>query len=156
MTARSSFKINTLSFKKRTTATLSVTKTLNANRDNIFSNMWSVIKRGTGGLNFLLQLISNRSGKFKLLDLQGDPHLQCPRLVGYPDLPKRKTLRRKLDLFTVMILKIVSESIFFQSNKFIAFKVKDEKNVANSLIVFSLMKIFHPFQVISMEEPSKT
>ena len=33
-----------------------------------------------------------------------------------------------LGLLTVMILKRVSESIFFQSNKFIARKVKDEKS----------------------------
>ena len=32
-------------------------------------------------------------GKFKLLDLQGDPlPPQFPRLVGYPDLPMRKNL----------------------------------------------------------------
>ena len=40
----------------------------------------------------------------------------------------------------------VSESIFFQSNKFIAYKVKDEKEVANSLMAFNLLKIIHPFQ----------
>ena len=44
----------------------------------------------------------------------------------------RETPRRVLDLLTVMILKRVSESIFFQSNKFTACKVKDEKEVANS------------------------
>ena len=33
-------------------------------------------------------------GKFKLLDLQGDPPPpQFPRLVGYPDLPIEKTLK---------------------------------------------------------------
>ena len=37
--------------------------------------------------------LSSRRGKFKLLDLQGDPPPpQFPRLVGYPDLPMRKTL----------------------------------------------------------------
>ena len=37
--------------------------------------------------------LSNRRRKFKLLDLQGDPPPpQFPRLVGYPDLPMRKTL----------------------------------------------------------------
>ena len=41
-------------------------------------------------------------------------------LVGHPDLPLWKTLRRVLDLINVMILKRVSESIFFQINKFTA------------------------------------
>ena len=37
-----------------------------------------------------------------------------------------------LGLLAVMILKRVSESIFFQSKKFKACKIKDEKEVANS------------------------
>ena len=65
-----------------------------------FPNMW----------NFpIVIFLSNRSGKFKLLDLQGDPPLpQFPHLVGYPNLPMRKTLR-VVGLLTVMI--------FFQSKK---------------------------------------
>ena len=66
--------------------------------------------------------------------------------MEHPDLPIRKTLRRVLGLLTVMILKRVSENIFFQSNKFTAYKVKDEKEVANSLMAFNLPKINHPFQ----------
>ena len=47
--------------------------------------------------------LSSRRGKFKLLDLQGDPPSpQFPSLVGYPDLPMRKALRR-VGLLTVMI-----------------------------------------------------
>ena len=59
--------------------------------------------------------LSNRRGKFKLLDLQGDllPP-QLPRLVGYPGLPMRKTL-------TVAGLLIVI--IFFQNKKFTACKI---------------------------------
>ena len=37
-----------------------------------------------------------------------------------------------LGLLIVMVLKGVSESIFFQSNKFTAFRVKDEKELVNS------------------------
>ena len=44
-----------------------------------------------------------------------------------------------LDLLTVMILKRVNESIFFQINKFTASKVKVKKEVANSLMAFSLL-----------------
>ena len=69
-----------------------------------------------------------------------------PPLVGHPDLPIRKIMRRVLDLLTVMILKRVSESIFFPINKFTACKFKDKKEVVNSLMAFILLKITHPFQ----------
>ena len=84
--------------------------------------------------------LSNRRGKFKLLDLQGDPPPpQFPRLVGYPDLPMRKTLR-VVGLLTVMI--------FFQSKKFTACKIKDEKEetIFYFLMVLNLLKIIHPFE----------
>ena len=45
---------------------------LKAIRD-LFSNMWSVISGGTRAPNFLVRVIFNRRGKFKLLVLQGDP-----------------------------------------------------------------------------------
>ena len=38
------------------------------------------------------------------------------------------------------------EYIFFQSNKFTAFKVRDGKEVTKSLTVFNLRKISHLFQ----------
>ena len=75
--------------------------------------------QGTGGANFLVGVIFSRSGKFKLFDLQGD-FPQFFFLVGHSGLPIRKTLRRVLDLLTVVILKRVSESIFFQINIFTA------------------------------------
>ena len=65
--------------------------------------------------------------------------------MGHHDLPIKKTLRRVLGLLTVMILKRVIQSIFFQSNKFTGRKVNDEEEVANYLIVFNLLKIIHPF-----------
>ena len=43
-----------------------------------------------------------------------------PPLVGHPDLLIRKTLMRVVGLLTVMILKRVSESIFFQIKRFTA------------------------------------
>ena len=49
-----------------------------------FPNMWNLP---------ICDILSNRRGKFKLLDLQGDASPpQFPRLVGYPDLSIRKTL----------------------------------------------------------------
>ena len=46
------------------------------------------------GISQYVIFLSNRRGKFKLSDLQGDPSTtQFPRLVGYPDFPMKKTLR---------------------------------------------------------------
>ena len=66
-------------------------------------------------MNILSGVISNRRGKLKFLGLQKDPSLSqfCP-LVGHPNLPIRKTLTRVIGLLTVMILKRVTESIFFK------------------------------------------
>ena len=65
--------------------------------------------------------------------------------MRHPDVTIKKTLRRVLGLRTVMILKSVIQSIFFQSNKFTACKVKDEKDVANCFMLFNLLKIINPF-----------
>ena len=84
--------------------------------------------------------LSNRRRKFKLLDLQGDPlPPQFPCLVGYPDLPTRKTLR-VVDLLTLMI--------FFYRKKITACKIKDEKEETTFyfLMVFNLLKIILPFE----------
>ena len=71
---------------------------------------------------------------------------QFSPLVGKPDFLIRKTLRKVLGLFTTMILKRVSESIYFRIDIFTTCKVKDEKGVVNSLMVFNLPKIIHPFR----------
>ena len=65
-----------------------------------------------------------------------------PPLVGNPD----PSITDVFCLFDKMILKIVRESIFFQSNKFTAYKIRDRKEVAKSLTAFNLPKIIHPFQ----------
>ena len=74
------------------------------------------------------------------LDLQGDsPPPQFPRLVRYPDLPMRKTLR-VVDLLSVMI--------FFQRKKITACKIKNEKEdiIFYFFMVLNLLKIIHPFE----------
>ena len=77
------------------------------------------------GISQYVIFLSNRRGKFKLSDMQGDPPPpQFPRLVGHPDLPMRKTLR-VVGMLTVMI--------FFQSKRFTAYKIKDEKRRDNFL-----------------------
>ena len=97
-------------------------------RDIFFSNTWSTISGGTGRLKILVRGDIQQNGKVETYGLAGRlPHLQFPALVGHHDLPIRKILRRVLGLFTVMILKRATESIYFQSNKFTACKIKDEK-----------------------------
>ena len=106
-----------------------------------------------GDSNFWWVVISTRRGNFKLMELQEEPApppTSSPPflpLVRHPDPPITKTLRRVLGPLTVMILKRMSESVYFQSNKFTACKIKDEKDVANSFMTFNLPKIIHPFQV---------
>ena len=69
--------------------------------------------------------------------------------------PIRKTLRSVLVLLTVVTRKIVSESIYFQSNIFRGCKVKNGKEVAQSLMVLNLLKIIHPFQGIYRAQKEK-
>ena len=92
------------------------------------------------GISQYVIFLSNRRRKCKLLGLQGDPPPQFSRLVGHPDLPMRKTLRVLVGLLTVMI--------FFQSKKFTACKIKDEKEETTFyfLMAFNLLKIIQPFE----------
>ena len=61
------------------------------------------------GISQYVIFLSNRRGKFKFLDLQEDPSpSQFHRLVGYPDLPMRKTLR---------VVGVRTVMIFFQNKK---------------------------------------
>ena len=66
------------------------------------------------------------------------------QLVRHPDVPINTILKRVLDLLSVMTLERVSENIFFQCNKFMACKIKDEKELTNSLMVFNVLNIIHP------------
>ena len=114
---------------------------------NIYNQyIWSMIMGWTWGL-FLVGVISSKRQKFKLLGFQGSPHpasCQFPPLTGHHNLPLGKTLRTVLGLLAVMLLKRVSEIIFFWSNKFTACKVKDEKEKEKSFTTFNLPKIIHP------------
>ena len=66
--------------------------------------------------------------------------------VSNPNPPTKNTLMSVLDVITVVILKRVRETIFFQSSKFIVCEVKDRKGVAKSLMVFNLRKVIRPFE----------
>ena len=71
---------------------------------------------------------------------------KIPPLVGHPDLPIKKTLRRVCDLLTIIISKVMGKSIFFQINKFTACEFKDKNEVPDSLRAFNLMEVIHLFQ----------
>ena len=64
-----------------------------------------------------------------------------PLLVANLDPSIKIILRSVVGLITVIILKIVRENDFLQSNKFTTCKVGDGKEVAKSLMVFNLRKI---------------
>ena len=81
---------------------------------------------------------------------------QVVPLVENSDLPIRKILRILLALLTVMVLQKVSEIIFFKSNKFTAYKVKDGKDVTKSLMVLNLLKLYIHFKIRSIKGPRKT
>ena len=80
--------------------------------------MWSVIREGIGGPNFLVGggggVISNRRERFKLLSLLGEARLHIPPLMEHSGLQKTKILRTVHGLVTAMFLKRVSESKSFK------------------------------------------
>ena len=80
-------------------------------------------------------ILSKRRGNFKHLDLQEHPPApQSPCLLGYLDLPMRKTLR---------VVGLLAVIIFFQSKTLTAGKIKDEKEkkIFYFSMVFNLLKI---------------
>ena len=89
-----------------------------------FFPIYGVWSRGRG-LNFLSGGDIKQKGKVQTFWLAGGPPKFSP-LVGHPDLSIRKTLRRVIDLLTVMVLKKMSEIIFFQINIFTKCKFKGE------------------------------
>ena len=60
-------------------------------------------------------VISSGGGMFKNLGLLSGSSPQFSPFVGHPDLSIERALRRVFGLLSVMILKIMSESIFPQS-----------------------------------------
>ena len=100
------------------------------------------------GLNVLtvVCVYPTEEGSSKFLACARIPPPQFRPLVRHSDLPIRKSLRRVFGLLIAMILTRVSESVFFQTNKFTACKIKDGKEAANSLMVFHLLNNIHPFQ----------
>ena len=71
---------------------------------------------------------------------------QIPPLVANLDCSIKNILRSVFGLIALIVSKRVRESIFFQSNKFTACKIKAEKEVAKFLVVFNLHNVIHPSQ----------
>ena len=113
-------------------------------RDTFFSNMWSGKAKGQRESKFLWGVISTEEESSNLWNCR-ETSAQFHPLVGHLDFPIKKILRTVLGLFTVMIWKRLSDSIYFRSNKFTACKVKDDKEVAHSLVAFNLLKIIDVF-----------
>ena len=65
-------------------------------------------------------------------------------LVANSDLLIKNAMERALSVIAVRNFKKVRESIFFQSSRFTACKVRDRKLVAQSLMAFNLRKVIHP------------
>ena len=88
-----------------------------------FSNMWPVIRGWTGGLDFFWKL------KIWACREPPLPHssIYFP-LLGHTNLPIRKNVRKVLGLLNVMILKRRNEHIFFQSNKFTVYNIKNKED----------------------------
>ena len=76
-----------------------------------------------------------QKGKFKVLVFQEDP-------IPFLSVTSWSLYKEN----SVLILKSVGESTFFQSNKFTECDAKHEKEVANPLMAFNLLKIIHPFR----------
>ena len=91
-----------------------------------FSNMWSCnLERNRGNLIFWWGQYSTEGEKSNFWACRETPQLSP--LVEHPDFPIRKNLIRVVGLLSVMILKRVGDTIFFQSERFTACKVKEEK-----------------------------
>ena len=105
-------------------------------------------KKTCGGLSLWWGVTSNRMVRFKVQNFGhtvGEPSPVRP-LVANPDAPIKNNLRSVLGLITVIILKSMKESFFFQRNTFTACNVRDGKEVTKSLMIFNLCKIIHSLQ----------
>ena len=92
-------------------------------------------------LNCLVELTSNRSVRLKIMGIRREPPSLYLSKKSWSSI--KSTLRSVLALLIVTIMKRVREIIFLKSNKFTAFKVKDRKEVGQSLMVFNVRKIIH-------------
>ena len=92
---------------------------LKAIRDTFFSNMWFVIRRWTGILNFRgWYPAEGGNWNFSLVGRTHTPLTPSSPISSLDetsDFLIKKALRRVFGLLTVRLLKRVSESIFFQN-----------------------------------------
>ena len=95
-------------------------------------------------LIFLVRGNIQQKGEVQNFGHERGQFFPVPPLVTNPDSSIKNTLGIVLGPITAVILKRMRESIFFQRNRFTAYKVRDGKYVAQSLMVFNLRKIIDP------------
>ena len=93
---------------------------------DFFFNMRSVIRWGTGRINFMAKSICSRR-RVQTFCLSGGSPTSILSIVGQPDLSIRKTLCRVLGLLTVMILKKWVRLFSFKATKLQHVKLKNMK-----------------------------
>ena len=95
-------------------------------------------------LNVLVRVVIQKKSDVQNFGHEGREFVLVHPLVANSDLLIKNAMERALSVIAVRNFKKVRESIFFQSSRFTACKVRDRKLVAQSLMAFNLRKVIHP------------
>ena len=97
-------------------------------------------------LNVLVRVVIQKKSDVQNFGHEGREFVLVHPLVANSDLLIKNAIERALSVIAVRNFKKVREreSIFFQSSRFTACKVRDRKLVAQSLMAFNLRKVIHP------------
>ena len=95
-------------------------------------------------LNVLVRVVIQKKSDVQNFGHEGREFALVHPLVANSDLIIKNAMERALSVIAVRNFKKVRESIFFQSSRFTACKVRDRKLVAQSLMAFNLRKVIHP------------
>ena len=111
---------------------------------DFFFNMRSVIRWGTGRINFMAKSICSRR-RVQTFCLSGGSPTPILSISGATrSLHKKNPVQGSWSTYSDDFEKM-SETVFFQSNKVTACKIKEYEEVVNFLKVFHLLKIIHLF-----------
>ena len=111
---------------------------------DFFFNMRSVIRWGTGRINFMAKSICSRR-RVQTFCLSGGSPTSILSISGATrSLHKKNPVQGSWSTYSDDFEKM-SETVFFQSNKVTACKIKEYEEVVNFLKVFHLLKIIHLF-----------
>ena len=95
-------------------------------------------------LNVLVRVVIQKKSDVQNFGHEGGELALVHPLVANSDLLIKNAMERALSVIDVRNFKKVRQSIFFQSSRFTACKVRDRKLVAQSLMAFNLRKVIHP------------